>query len=81
MEEQQEQQTSGELISSWLDSRRLSWSDLSRRSRISITHLSKIRNGHITQPSAGTLRRIAEALGMDYRILLPTAPFDDWKAG
>lgn len=74
-QEPEQEQTSGDLINSWLAKRRLSWSDLSRRSRISITHLRKIRNGYITQPSASTLHRIAEALELDYRVLLPTVPF------
>lgn len=45
--------------------------ELSRRSELSITHLSKIRCGEILQPDIKTVQKIAAALGVNYLRLMP----------
>lgn len=70
-EQEQVSQTTQQKIEDILIERQLSWAELSRKSQVSCTHLSKIRTGEILQPTMVTVRKLAGALNVSYLKLLP----------
>jgi transcriptional regulator with XRE-family HTH domain len=64
------ERTTGELIRQAREAAGISQRELARRSGILQPMLSRIENG-LQQPCLNTLRTIAQALGVNYRDLLP----------
>jgi transcriptional regulator with XRE-family HTH domain len=53
---------------------KLSQLELAKRSGVGPASVARLESGEITDPRISTLRKLADALGVDARDLLPTGP-------
>jgi ribosome-binding protein aMBF1 (putative translation factor) len=53
----------------------LSYRDLREKTGLSLSHLQRLERGEVSEPGPTTLRRLAEALSLDYGYLMTLAGY------